>query len=98
MFGDLLAELDQCGCLEAMRCLDRHVLITLDGTEFHCSDKIHWPPRSSRRAITGSCRWNQSSLYLRTATTSRIVKVVPRGDGWRRGARYVRFNPGLARR
>ena len=40
MFADLVAELDQCGGLDAMRCLDGHVLIALDGTEFHCSDKV----------------------------------------------------------
>jgi len=42
MFAGLVAELDQCGGLDAMRCLDGHVLIALDGTEFHCSGKIHF--------------------------------------------------------
>jgi hypothetical protein len=41
MFADVVAELNQCGGLDAMRCLDGHVLIALDGTEFHCSDKVH---------------------------------------------------------
>ena len=49
MFADLVAELDQCGGLDAMRCLDGHVLIALDGTEFHCSDKIHCPNCSHRK-------------------------------------------------
>lgn len=43
MFADILVELDQCGGLEAMRCLNGHVLIALDGTEYHRSDKIHCP-------------------------------------------------------
>ncbi len=34
MFADVVAELDQCGGLDARRCLDAHVLIALDGTEF----------------------------------------------------------------
>jgi hypothetical protein len=41
MFADLVAELDQCGGLDTLRCLGGQVLIALDGTEFHCSDKIH---------------------------------------------------------
>jgi hypothetical protein len=49
MFADLVAELDQCGGLDAMRCLDGHVLIALDGTEFHCSDKIHCRSCSHRK-------------------------------------------------
>ena len=49
MFADLVAELDQCGGLDAMRCLDGRVLIALDGTEFHCSDKIHCPNCSHRK-------------------------------------------------
>jgi hypothetical protein len=49
MFAGLVAELDQCGGLDAMRCLDGHVLIALDGTEFHCSGKIHCPNCSHRK-------------------------------------------------
>jgi hypothetical protein len=43
MFADILAELEQSGGLDAMRCLDGQILIALDGTEFHCSDKIQVP-------------------------------------------------------
>jgi hypothetical protein len=49
MFADLVAELVQCGGLDAMRSLDGHVLIALDGTEFHCSDKIRCPNCSHRK-------------------------------------------------
>ena len=41
VFADLLAELERCGGLDTLRCLDQRVLIALDGTEFHCSDKLH---------------------------------------------------------
>ena len=49
MFADIVAELEQSGGLEAMRCLDGLVLIALDGTEFHCSDKIHCSNCSHRK-------------------------------------------------
>jgi len=56
MFADLVAELDQCGGLDAMRYLDGHVLIALDGTEFHCSDKIHCPKLFPPQARQGHDR------------------------------------------
>jgi hypothetical protein len=49
MFSDIVAELEQSGGLDAMRCLGGRVLIALDGTEFHCSDKIHCPQCSHRK-------------------------------------------------
>jgi hypothetical protein len=38
LFADIVAELQQCGGLDAMRALDGHVLIAWDGTEYHCSN------------------------------------------------------------
>ena len=49
MFGDILAELEPCGGLAEMRCLDDALLIALDGTEYHCSDKIHCANCSHRK-------------------------------------------------
>lgn len=49
MFTDILAELRQSGGLDAMRCLDGHLLIALDGSEYHCSDKIHCANCSHRQ-------------------------------------------------
>jgi hypothetical protein len=43
MFGDIVAELKQCGGLDGMRVLDGRVLIAWDGTEYHCSDKVSCP-------------------------------------------------------
>ena len=48
-FADIMAELVQCGGLDAMRVLDGYVLIALDGTEYHCSDKINCPNCSHRK-------------------------------------------------
>ena len=76
MFADLVAELDQCGGLDAMRCLGEHVLIALDGTEFHCSDKVHCPNCSHRK------RGKDKTEYFHTLLAATIVapghnRVVP---------------------
>lgn len=49
MFADVMAEFRQSGGLDAMRSLDGHLLIALDGTEYHCSDKIHCANCSHRK-------------------------------------------------
>ena len=49
MFADIVAELKQCGGLDAMRVLDGHVLIAWDGTEYHCSDDVSCPNCSHRQ-------------------------------------------------
>ena len=67
MFADLVAELDQCGGLDAMRYLDGHVLIALDGTEFHCSDKIHCSNCSHRK------RGKDKTEYFHTMLAATIV-------------------------
>ena len=49
MFDDIMSAFTQSGGTEAMRCLDGHLLIALDGTEYHCSDKVHCPNCSHRK-------------------------------------------------
>ena len=49
MFTDIVAELEQCGGLDAMRILDGHVLIAWDGTEYQNSDAIACPNCSHRK-------------------------------------------------
>jgi hypothetical protein len=49
MFADVIAELRQSGGLDAMRCLDGHMLIALDGTEYRCSREISCPNCSRRK-------------------------------------------------
>ena len=76
MFADLVAELGRCGGLDAMRCLDGRVPIALDGTEFHCSDKIHCPNCSRRK------RGKDKTEYFHTVLAATIVppghnRVVP---------------------
>jgi len=67
MFADIVAELDQCGGLDAMRCLDGHLLIALDGTEYHCSDKIHCPNCSHRK------RGKDKTEYFHTMLAATLV-------------------------
>jgi hypothetical protein len=62
-----VAELDQCGGLDAMRCMDGHLLIALDGTEFHCSDKIHCPNCSHRK------RGKDKTEYFHTMLAATLV-------------------------
>lgn len=76
MFDDILAELTQCGGLDAMRVLDGQVLIALDGTEFHCSDKIHCPNCSHRK------RGKDKIEYFHTMLAATLVapgqnRVIP---------------------
>jgi hypothetical protein len=49
VFATVLAELEGAGGLDAFRRLDGHVLIALDGTEYHCSNKVHCPNCSTRK-------------------------------------------------
>ena len=62
MFADIVVEPEQCGGLDAMSYPDGHVLIALDGTEFHCSDKIpviaHLPrPGIRAEGDFAACIW-----------------------------------------
>jgi hypothetical protein len=52
VFQDVVAELERCGGLAAFRRLGEHVLIALDGTEYHRSTKIHCPSCSTRTRDT----------------------------------------------
>lgn len=67
MFGDILAELEQSGGLAQMRCLDGALLIALDGTEYHCSDKIHCPNCSHRK------RGKRGTEYFHAMLAATIV-------------------------
>jgi hypothetical protein len=67
MFGDILAELEQCGGLAQMRGADGTLLIALDGTEYHCSDKIHCPNCSHRK------RGKTGTEYFHAMLASTIV-------------------------
>ena len=67
MFDNIVAELQQSGGLEAMRCLDGHLLIALDGTEYHCSDEISCPNCSHRK------RGKDKTEYFHTLLAATVV-------------------------
>ena len=67
LFADIVAELQQCGGLDAMRVLDGHVLIAWDGTEYHCSDTISCPNCSHRK------RGKNKIEYFHTLLAATIV-------------------------
>jgi len=48
-FAEVVAELEGSGGLEAFRQLGGHVLIALDGTEYHVSGKVHCQQCSTRK-------------------------------------------------
>jgi hypothetical protein len=49
LFPGAVKELEEGGGLETFRRVDDHVLIALDGTEYHCSNKMHCPYCSTRK-------------------------------------------------
>ena len=49
VFAEVVAELEGFGGLEAFRQLGGHVLIALDGTEYHVSGKVHCQHCSTRK-------------------------------------------------
>jgi hypothetical protein len=49
VFAEVVAELERSGGLEAFRQLGGHVLIALDGTEYHVSGKVHCQQCSTRK-------------------------------------------------
>src|SRR5687768_14534839 len=49
VFAEVVAELEGSGGLEAFRQLGGHVLIALDGTEYHVSGKVHCQQCSTRK-------------------------------------------------
>ena len=76
MFADLVAELDQCGGLGAMRCLDGHVLIAFDGTEYYRSAKLHCPNCSLRKRGGGTIEYFHT-LMAATLVAPGHSRVVP---------------------
>jgi len=76
VFRDALVALEGSGGLSDFRRLGDHVLIALDGTEYHCSAKVRCP-QCSTRARTGG-----KTEYFHTLVAASIVapghsRVVP---------------------
>ena len=76
LFGDIVAHLEATGGLAAFQRLGEHVLIALDGTQYHRSAKVHCPHCSTRT------RPGQPTEYFHTLLCATLVapghsKVVP---------------------
>ena len=67
VFAEVIAALRDTGGLDEMRVLGGRILIALDGTEFHCSDKIHCPNCSHRQ------RGRKGTEYFHTLLGASIV-------------------------
>ena len=76
LFGDIVVHLEATGGLAAFQRLGEHVLIALDGTQYHRSAKVHCPHCSTRT------RTGQPAEYFHTLLCATLVapghsKVVP---------------------
>lgn len=76
VFAAVVTALEQAGGLDDFRRLDGHVLIALDGTEYHCSDKVRCPNCSTRK------RGKDKVEYFHSMVAATIVapdhnRVVP---------------------
>jgi hypothetical protein len=76
LFGEIVSQLEEHGGLAALRRLGEHVLIALDGTEYHRSTKVRCPHCSTRR------RPGQPTEFFHTVLCATLVapghsQVVP---------------------
>jgi hypothetical protein len=76
LFGEIVIQLEEHGGLAALRRLGEHVLIALDGTEYHRSTKVRCPHCSTRR------RPGQPTEFFHTVLCATLVapghsQVVP---------------------
>src|SRR4051812_8562045 len=79
VFAEVVAELERSGGLEAFRQLGGHVLIALDGTEYHVSGKVHCQQCSTRKR--GKDRPSTSTRWCRRRSWRPIT------TGWCRWSR-----------
>ena len=76
-FAETIEQLRQIsGGLDMFRRLDGHVLIALDGTEYHCSRKISCPRCSTRVRGNGGTEYHHSMLAA-TLVAPGHDKVIP---------------------
>lgn len=76
VFAGALEHLRQSGGLSAFTRLGDHVLIALDGTEYHRSAKVHCPQCSSRKRRNGGTEYFHS-LLAATLVAPGHTRVLP---------------------
>jgi hypothetical protein len=79
MFDDVLDELQRSGGIKAFRRLDGHVLIALDGTQYHSSYKVHCPQCSTRQHGNGKTEYHHVMLAATLVAPghNRVVPLIP---------------------
>ena len=79
MFDDVLDELQRSGGIEAFRRLNGHVLIALDGTEYHNSYKVHCESCSTRLHGNGKTEFHHELLAATLVAPghNRVVPLIP---------------------
>lgn len=77
VFAEMIATLESIpDGLDAFRRLGNHVLIALDGTEYHCSEEIHCPNCSTRQRGKGGTEYFHTMLGA-TLVAPGHDKVIP---------------------
>ena len=69
LYREVVNELDKGGILEPMRSFSHNLLVAIDGTEYHSSDKIHCDKCNKRKMKNGEIN------YYHTVITPVIVKA-----------------------
>ena len=84
LFGEIVSQLEEHGGLAALRRLGGHVLIALDGTEYHRSTKVRCPHCSTRT------RPGQPTEFFHTVLCATLVAPGPQpGRATRAGIRHA---------
>lgn len=79
MFDDVLDELQRSGGIDAFRRLNGHVLIALDGTQYHSSYKVHCDSCSTRLHGNGKTEFHHGLLAATLVAPghNRVVPLIP---------------------
>jgi hypothetical protein len=79
MFDAVIAELQRSGGIDQFRRLDGHVLIALDGTQYHSSNKVRCPQCSTRQHGNGKTEYHHAMLAATLVAPghNRVVPLIP---------------------
>jgi hypothetical protein len=79
VFEQVYQALQQRGYLQSFQCLGRHLLVTLDGTQYFSSHKIHCEQCSSRRHKNGCVSYFHSVILpvIVSPTQSQVIALAP---------------------
>ena len=79
VFADLMVEIERTDGLSAFRRLGEHMLIALDGTEYHNSYKIHCPQCSKRERSNGKTEYFHAVLAATVVApgSNRVIPLEP---------------------